>query len=55
MPQKKTFTTLTYLASIFFFYPGGKESSEKFIELEELFFLDEIIKEYGRHIYKSSV
>ncbi|KAI3973216.1 hypothetical protein MKW92_038669 [Papaver armeniacum] len=83
MPQKKTFTTLTYLASIFFlpwwvslsfnknleswvtnwwntrqpemFLNDIKEKNllEKFIELEELFFLDEIIKEYPEtHIQK---
>ncbi|YP_009234994.1 envelope membrane protein (chloroplast) [Papaver somniferum] len=83
MPQKKTFTTLTYLASILFlpwwvslsfnknleswvtnwwntrqpemFLNDIKEKNllEKFIELEELFFLDEIIKEYPEtHIQK---
>nr|YP_010142988.1 envelope membrane protein [Meconopsis horridula]QGX06440.1 envelope membrane protein [Meconopsis horridula]QGX06701.1 envelope membrane protein [Meconopsis racemosa]QQL04116.1 envelope membrane protein [Meconopsis horridula] len=83
MPQKKTFTTLTYFASIIFlpwwvslslkknmeswftnwwntrqpetFLNDIKEKNllEKFIELEELFFLDEIIKEYPEtHIQK---
>nr|QGX06527.1 chloroplast envelope membrane protein [Meconopsis integrifolia] len=83
MPQKKTFTTLTYFASIIFlpwwvslslkksmeswftnwwntrqpetFLNDIKEKNllEKFIELEELFFLDEMIKEYPEiHIQK---
>nr|UTA97930.1 chloroplast envelope membrane protein [Papaver radicatum subsp. laestadianum]UTA98017.1 chloroplast envelope membrane protein [Papaver radicatum subsp. macrostigmum] len=83
MPQKKTFTTLAYLASIIFlpwwvslslknfleswftnwwnirqpetFLNDIKEKNllEKFIELEELFFLDEMIKEYPEtHIQK---
>nr|YP_009524944.1 envelope membrane protein [Meconopsis racemosa]ULU28445.1 envelope membrane protein [Meconopsis horridula]AXR92249.1 envelope membrane protein [Meconopsis racemosa]AXR92333.1 envelope membrane protein [Meconopsis racemosa]AXR92417.1 envelope membrane protein [Meconopsis racemosa]AXR92501.1 envelope membrane protein [Meconopsis racemosa] len=83
MPQKKTFTTLTYFASIIFlpwwvslslkknmeswftnwwntrqpetFLNDIKEKNllEKFIELEELLFLDEIIKEYPEtHIQK---
>lgn len=83
MPQKKIFTTLTYLASIIFlpwwvslslkknleswvtnwwntrqpetFLNDIKEKNllEKFIELEELFFLDEMIKEYPEtHIQK---
>nr|YP_009936975.1 envelope membrane protein [Meconopsis henrici]QNT26034.1 envelope membrane protein [Meconopsis henrici]QNT26118.1 envelope membrane protein [Meconopsis henrici] len=83
MPQKKTFTTLTYFASIIFlpwwvslslkknleswftnwwntrqpetFFNDIKEKNllEKFIELEELFFLDEMIKEYPEtHIQK---
>nr|YP_010887495.1 envelope membrane protein [Meconopsis bella]WJJ45548.1 envelope membrane protein [Meconopsis bella] len=83
MPQKKTFTTLTYFASILFlpwwvslslkknleswftnwwntrqpetFLNDIKENNllEKFIELEELFFLDEMIKEYPEpHIQK---
>nr|YP_010622744.1 chloroplast envelope membrane protein [Meconopsis simplicifolia]WBF92643.1 chloroplast envelope membrane protein [Meconopsis simplicifolia] len=83
MPQKKTFTTLTYFASIIFlpwwvslslkknmeswftnwwntrqpetFLNDIKEKNllEKFIEFEELFFLDEMIKEYPEtHIQK---
>nr|YP_009937059.1 envelope membrane protein [Meconopsis punicea]QGX06614.1 envelope membrane protein [Meconopsis punicea]QNT26202.1 envelope membrane protein [Meconopsis punicea]QNT26286.1 envelope membrane protein [Meconopsis punicea]QXP99515.1 envelope membrane carbon uptake protein [Meconopsis punicea]UER99660.1 envelope membrane protein [Meconopsis punicea] len=83
MPQKKTFTTLTYFASIIFlpwwvsfslkknmeswftnwwntrqpetFLNDIKEKNllEKFIELEELLFLDEMIKEYPEtHIQK---
>ncbi|CBI25969.3 unnamed protein product, partial [Vitis vinifera] len=39
MTKKKAFTPLLYLASIVFFI------LEKFIELEELFLLDEMIKE----------
>nr|YP_010145195.1 envelope membrane protein [Meconopsis quintuplinervia]QQN90386.1 envelope membrane protein [Meconopsis quintuplinervia] len=86
MPQKKTFTTLTYFASIIFlpwwvslslkknmeswftnwwntrqpetFLNDIKEKNllEKFIELEELFFLDEMIKEYPEtHIQKPHI
>ncbi|KAI3876405.1 hypothetical protein MKX03_025889 [Papaver bracteatum] len=86
MAQKKTFTTLTYLASILFlpwwvslsfnknmeswvtnwwntrqpemFLNDIKENNllEKFIELEELLFLEEIIKEYPEtHIKKPRI
>nr|KJB23256.1 hypothetical protein B456_004G088500 [Gossypium raimondii] len=62
MEKKKSFTPLLYLTSIVFlpwqfktFLKDIKEKSilEQFIEVEELFLLDEMIKEYPKtHLQK---